>query len=596
MKNKEKIAELTAAFMEQTPEERTKDPDQHTVAQALIQLTGQARLFHTPEEQAFASVPVGRHSDIFPVRGKKFRLWLLRAFLQIKGKPPGGQALQDAIDVTEVRALFDSPESPLYVRVADHEGYIYLDLCNAEREVVEITPNGWRVIDEPSVNFRRPRGMRSLPRPQVGGSIGLLRKYINVGDDINWILLISWLVAACRGKGPYPILIILGEQGSAKSTMVKIVRLLIDPAVAPVRTPPRNDRHLLIAASNSLVVAYDNMSCIPPWLSDALCRIATSGGLSARELYTDSEEVLFDATRPVILNGIDHLAERPDLADRALILTLPTIHEEGRRDEAQLYAELERDLPSIFGGLCTALSCALRRLPEIKLARMSRMADFAQWATAAEPAFGLQPGAFMDVYTANRAEAVKETLENDLVGGAVMTLMDRRFESGLAEQWEGNCKELLPKLGEIVGEAAQKSRDWPKNPRGLSERLKRLATFLRAAGVQVISPNSWGTNGKRVWTLTRATGYSTVSTATTVTPSDNFESVQSVTNREKGDGSGSEVTVAPGAGDGPPLQTATAKPLSASRKDARVTEVTVETVEQRTDLDEASELEERFEL
>ncbi len=131
------------------------------------------------------------------------------------------------------------------------------------------------------------------------------------------------------------------------------------------------------------MVAFDNLSSIPPWLSDGLCRLATGGGFSTRELYTDTEEVIIDVMRPVILNGIDHLAERPDLADRAVILNLPVIEVTARRDEAELYESNERERPCILGALLTAVSAALSCLPEVSLPSKPRMADFAIWATAA---------------------------------------------------------------------------------------------------------------------------------------------------------------------------------------------------------------------
>src|SRR5262249_50551779 len=90
------------------------------------------------------------------------------------------------------------------------------------------------------------------------------------------------------------------------------------------------DRDLFIAASNSWIVGYDNVSRIPSWLSDALCRLATGGGFSTRKLYTDDEEQLFNAQRPVSLNGIEDFVNRPDLADRTIFLTLDPIPEDRR--------------------------------------------------------------------------------------------------------------------------------------------------------------------------------------------------------------------------------------------------------------------------
>jgi putative DNA primase/helicase len=260
--------------------------------------------------------------------------------------------------------------------------------------------------------------------------------------------LVAWLAAACRPHGPYPLLILQGEQGSAKSTTAKLLRRLIDPSTAPLRTPPREERDLVIAANNSWVVAYDNLSGIQPWLSDALCRLATGGGFSTRELYTDSDEVIFDLTRPVILNGIDHLAERPDLADRAIILNLPPIDESARREEADIYRQYEEERPYILGALCTAVSQAMACLPEVRLARKPRMADFAIWATAAEQSCGFQSGAFMSAYAGNRAEAVQETLESDPVSAAIIALINEEQIDG---QWTGTAQDLLQILDGKVG-------------------------------------------------------------------------------------------------------------------------------------------------
>jgi hypothetical protein len=169
-----------------------------------------------------------------------------------------------------------------------------------------------------------------------------LQDFINVSDGDALKLIIAWLLQALRPTGPYPVLLFQGEQGSAKSTAERMVRALVDPSTAPLRTTPRSERDLVIAATNSWCVAFDNISTLQPWLSDAMCRLSTGGGFSARELYTDAEEVLFDATRPMLLNGITDVATRPDLLDRALTVALPPIPEEKRRPEAVLWREFEK--------------------------------------------------------------------------------------------------------------------------------------------------------------------------------------------------------------------------------------------------------------
>src|SRR5215207_1761873 len=180
---------------------------------------------------------------------------------------------------------------------------------------------------------------------------GLLRRFFNVSDEENLRLLVAWLLQALRPRGPFPVLLLQGEQGSAKSTAERLLRALVDPSVAPLRTTPRNERDLYIAATNAWVIALDNISNLQPWLSDALCRLSTGGGFGTRTLYENREEELFDGMKPVILNGITDVATRPDLLDRALIVSLPPIPDEARKPEADLSREFEDARPAILASL-----------------------------------------------------------------------------------------------------------------------------------------------------------------------------------------------------------------------------------------------------
>ena len=274
------------------------------------------------------------------------------------------------------------------------------------------------------------------------------------------------------------MIVLSGEQGSAKSTFSAILRALLDPNTAPLRALPREDRDLFIAASNGHVLAFDNVSGLPAWISDTLCRLATGGGFAVRQLYTDQDEVLFDAARPVILNGIEDIVTRPDLADRAVFLTLEPIPEERRRPEAELWAAFEAERPRILGVLLDAVVEGLKRLPETQLEKLPRMADFALWATACETA--LWPaGTFWSAYCGNRDEAVEGVIDADPIAAAVRAVMATRTE------WTGTASDLLGALAEVAGERVAKSKTWPDSPRALAGRLRRAATFLRKIGIEI---------------------------------------------------------------------------------------------------------------
>jgi hypothetical protein len=334
------------------------------------------------------------------------------------------------------------------------------------------------VVETPPVRFRRASGVQPLPIPTRGGSVETLRNFLNVKSDEDFVLVVAWAIAVLRDRGPYPALVLSGEQGSAKSTFSAVLRALLDPNTAPLRALPREDRDLFIAASNGHVLAFDNVSGLPAWISDTLCRLATGGGFAVRQLYTDQDEVLFDAARPVILNGIEDIVTRPDLADRAVFLTLEAIPEERRRPEAELWTAFDAERPRILGVLLDAVTEGLRRLPDTKLPKLPRMADFALWASACETA--LWPtGTFWSAYCGNRDEAVEGVIDADPVAAAVRAVMLERTE------WTGTASDLLGALAEAAGERIAKSKTWPDSPRALSERLRRAATFLRKVGIEL---------------------------------------------------------------------------------------------------------------
>ena len=466
-----------------------------TQADILIELAESAELFHAPDRTGFADLDIDGHRETWPIRAKGFRRWLARRFFEETQGAPSSEALQSALNVIEAKAHFDAPERLVHVRVGGLDGRLYLDLCDETWRAVEIDVTGWRVIDSPTVRFRRAAGMQPLPMPMPGGSIETLRLFLNVQSDTDFVLVVAWALAVLRNRGPYPIIVLSGEQGSAKSTFTAILRALIDPNTAPLRALPREDRDLFIAASNGHVLAFDNVSGLPAWISDTLCRLATGGGFAVRQLYTDQDEMLFDAVRPVILNDIEDIVTRPDLADRAVFLTLEPIPEEHRRPEAELWAAFETERSRILGALLDAVVEGLKRLPETQLERLPRMADFALWATACETA--LWPaGTFWSAYCGNRDEAVEAVIEADPIAAAVRALMAARTE------WTGNASDLLGALTEQAGERVAKAKTWPDSPRALAGRLRRAATFLRKIGIET----SFGREGRaRTRTIVLAT-------------------------------------------------------------------------------------------
>jgi 5S rRNA maturation endonuclease (ribonuclease M5) len=460
-------------------------------------------LFHDDGDRCYATFERDGHLETWPIRSQGFELWVRWLMWTATGKDVGDDqreedgdpeaadvpsersgsassatALRDAIAQLQAQAVFDGEEAEVHTRIAFTDSAVYIDLGDPDWRCVHITKDGWNVLDEHPVRFRRAKGIKPLPEPAVGGSLDLLRGFINVATDDDWYLLVAWIVNTVREGRPFPVLNFHGEHGAAKTTATRVARAVIDPVAAPdVRATPRSVDDLLIAAQGSWVVAYDNLSHLEPWLSDALCRLATGGGIGKRQLYTDDDEITLAAKRPVIINAISEVITRADLLDRALNVELPPIPEEDRVDEETFWDGFDDAHASIFGGLCTVIAGALANYSTVDLPKMPRMADFAKWVTAAEPALGWEPDSFLNAYEQNRSMADETAVEDVLIGPHLREIAKDGFE--------GTFGELLQELNGAVEEKVTKGREWPKSPRKLTAELARLAPNLRKLGVQV---------------------------------------------------------------------------------------------------------------
>lgn len=450
-----------------------------TQAERLLDYAAGVDLFHTPGGEAYATFFVQGVRQTAHLSSTTFRRWLDYQFYREEQRPPSSQARQDARDILAARALFEGPEREVHLRVAGHEGRIYIDLCNDKWQVVEIAASGWTILapDEAPVRFRRTNNMRALPTPRRGASLARLRRHLRVHHESDFALILGYLVQALRPEGPYPGLSFIGEQGTAKSVMCEMIVHLIDPHHALLRARPRSERDLVIAAENAWMCAFDNMSALPEWISDALCRLSTGAGFATRKLYANREEEVFFACRPILLNGIDALTTRPDLADRSIIVELDPIPDEERRVEADVWAAFFEDWPYLLGALYEAVATALRRIGEVELERLPRMADFACWATAAEPAFPGPEGAFLDAYFRKREEASETAIETHTVAAAIRRMLEAE---GV---WTGKTSELLDDLRRYLPDPDRPPRDFPKNYQKLSDVLRRILPDLRAVGI-----------------------------------------------------------------------------------------------------------------
>lgn len=468
--------------MSRPPKEEKGPPRPNVVQQALDLVLPHLKLFHDPEKVGFASVDQDGHLETFRIGGNDLRRWIGYRFYREGGKPLKSADMGDVLSLLEAKATFEGPERKVFLRVANMGERVFLDLGNSAWEVVEVDGDGWKVIPSAQcpVRFRRAPGMLPLPNPEHGGSLEELREFLNCDPD-GFILAIGWKLASLHGQGPFPILVIGGRQGTGKTTAARVIRGTLDPSTASDRGAPNDVRDAVIACSNAWIQSWDNLSSMKPELSDAACRIATGAGFSTRKLFTDGDEHITHVKRPIMVNGIPDLLSRGDFAERALVVRLQPIPDTKRKTEAEFWQCFEAAQPRILGALLDVLSGALRRLPETKLDKMPRMADFARLIAAAEPDCPWHGGDFMRAYEAGRQEAAVSVLEGDAVAQAIMKLAAKhRAEGKPGAIFEGTPTELLAELSR-----GEKGENWPRSTKGLGNHLERIAPAMATEGYRI---------------------------------------------------------------------------------------------------------------
>jgi hypothetical protein len=455
-------------------------------------------LFRDQFQEAHVVLPDAPR-QIMKVRSKAFRRYVARLAWIRLGFAASSDMLQTVLHILEGKASFEGDQIDLHVRVACHEDAVYYDLGSGK--AVKTTADSWLVTTEYPVLFRTANHQKPQVEPVAGGDLRDLLGFVNMpsrsenrGADL---LLLVWVVTGFIPGFPHPPLVVHGPQGSAKSSLFKLLKELMDPSVIQTLSPLENRRELILQLAHHWFLPLDNLSILPDWMSDALSRACTGDGHSQRELYTDADEVIFAFHRVIGLNGINLVVDKPDLLDRSLLLPLERIPEERRLGEAELWKRFNDAKPRLLGAIFDAVAATLRIIPSVQLTRLPRMADFTRWGVAVSQALGYSSEEFLSAYRGAIAAQHEEALAASPVAQAVMSLMAER------ESWSGTPSELH---AELRSEAERlhidiHSREWPRTGNWVYRRLVAAQTNLEAVGIQI----ERGEGAKRFITLRKHT-------------------------------------------------------------------------------------------
>ena len=367
---------------------------------------------------------------------------------------------------------------------------IYYDLCNSRWEIVKITREGWSIETNcKEILFKRFPIANAQVYPLTDYPTDILEQFMKLtnvnNDEDNKLLAKVYMISLfVLGNLPKPMLIPHGIHGSGKSTFQEFIKLIVDPAAALTTAFPKTLAELVQALSHCYLTYFDNVSEISDMTSDQLCRAVTGSGFVKRGLYENDKDIIYNMKRAVGYNGINITATRADLLDRILQIHLRPINRRERKKLSHLHKEFQKILPYILGYVFDTLVKVLDRLGEVRLDELPRMADFAELGELIARCLGYEEGKFTDAYNRNIGFTNEEAIDSNPIATAITNLMTTQ------PTWTGKAEDLRIKLDELVSQKKElsgltRSKDWPKTPHALSNRLNEITPNLNEIGIVV---------------------------------------------------------------------------------------------------------------
>lgn len=477
--------------------EPNKCPSHAEILLDLIESQGDKfQFFHNEHKNPFVRIENEGHYEILKVNSREFNLFLCRLFYKTQNKPIGSDSLKSVLNILSAKANFEGDLYKLHNRVTGINGAIIYDLCDKDWQGVKITEEGVEVINHLPIAFRRYSHQLPQPLPVLGVDIREYLKYFNLKNLDSEVLLLVWIVTCFVPDIPHTALYLHGVQGSAKSTMMRILKRLIDNSSVELLTLVTDRAELAQILSHHWLVPFDNVSEISNETSDTLCRAISGYSFSKRELFSDEDDVIFSIKRPIAINGINMIFTRPDLLERSLLVELEPISPSSRRTEKVILEQFEREKAGFLGAIFDVLSRAIKIKKSIDLSSKARMADFVEWGCAIAEAIGYDSNEFLLAYESNLQLHNEEVINSSLPAQMIIKFMIGKNE------WEGTAEDLYSRLNTLVEHEGIKTNkyNWVSSPNSLGRLLNRLKPSLQHYGIIVDKKHK---NRERLIFLTR---------------------------------------------------------------------------------------------
>ena len=441
------------------------------------------------------------HLEIIPLNSSKFKHFLTRLFKkETDGKLPGKEAINNVINALAADAEYEGQVIPLHLRVAwgkpenrARENCIYYDMIDKDWRAVEISKDGWKIIKNDSnspILFRRHNQIEQV-EPARDYEPDVFDKFLdltNVKKQYRQLIKV-YIISAFVPDIAHVILNIHGPHGSAKSFLLRLIKMLIDPARPPLLTMSKNLQEFIQQVYHNYLAFYDNVKYISQERSDEICKAVTGIGSTKRKLYTDSEDVIYEYKHCLSINGINVALIESDALDRALMIELTEIDDENRRKEEDILAEFERIKPKLLAYIFDILAKTMQIKQRVHLPKLKRMADFTEWGEAISRAMAYDDMSFVNAFHENRSKQNMIAVEESLVGSLLVIFWnDYKKEQNKESQnekpkFDGSPAELYSQLVDSAqsNDININNRQFPKTPAALVKKLNIIKPNLKEA-------------------------------------------------------------------------------------------------------------------
>jgi hypothetical protein len=566
------------------------EDDRNTKAKKALQHTQShsKELFLNEFGRAFAAMYVDDHTEIHPMDERRFRNWISSVYYREEDDLLAEEDIKKVVRILEAQAEFDSdvPRHRLDVRVRGcnkekehkfetnrdyYDGYeqgdededvedfdeIYYDLTNRKWEAVRITAEGWKIVKNPPILFRRYGGERAQPHPDRNYDKDVLNQFIsllNVRSDDHKLLLKGLLPSLLwPNTTPKPVLMEPAAHGSGKTTMFELIKDSIDPNTTKTASIPKELFNLKQYLAHNYMSFFDNVSYLSDEQSDTLCRAVTGSGDMKRKLYENDEDIIYNYRRIIGLNGINNAATRPDLLDRGIIIELEKIERKDRKLLRAIKREYNKLKPKLLAFYLDIIVKVLKERQQwrgidedffgLKQLIMDNggLPRLADWVILAEQIAAkvaqkqgetYEKGEFLRAFDRNLKVLNVEAIKESLVAEALITFMTDMeiFKKGVNRDkygdayshWEGSSTLLLADLNRFIDthptvKISTKSKTWPQSSAVLGKEIRRLSLNLAALGIIIQSKR---TESNVIYQITKMATLPTVSTSGVKTRSD----------------------------------------------------------------------------